>query len=1162
MVAIAGWDDTFSRENFRYTYDNASAEEYGMGEVKLPERDGAWLVKNSWGERIGDAGYFWLSYEDLAMVTQGNVFAFDFGTGDNYDHNYQYDGSNGRRDYSAAQITAAAVYTVYGEEDSFQEIDAVGIGFSSTSTDYTVKVYTDLENADDPESGVLAATVSGKTSFTGFYTIEIEDTVIVEAGETFAVVVTAAKRGRTALFVDTTYQNGTWIKFDASTENDRTFYKSGQTWYDAGKKKHCTFRIKAYTNDIAAPVAGSVDRILSTSMLEEVAPQAYTGEAVEPEPVLVFDGERLIRGVDYTVTYNNNVEVTTEDSKAQILIRGEGEYAGNELTTVFAIEPKEITSDMITAKTCIYDGDSHEDIIAVIHNGNIIQKGTDYTVKYSKTPRNAGSYSAKVSGTGNYCGSIMYSFVIESLDLADPDLVTIRLNDSQEYTGQAIKPEVTILYQGKVIPTADYIVQYRNNKNVGAAEVTVKGKKNCRQSITRQFQIVPRTITAQSVTVSVKDGTYTGNAVMPKAMVKDGKVTLKVNKDYILAYEDNTGASTAARVTVTGIGNYTGERLQYFTIKQMTVPTKKITAALNASYGNQPAECTVYVKGKRIDAGQYELIIRRAGEEAMVQEQNLALGEKYDITVTLKNNYTGSAVIRNIVCTRNVESLRISLGQENSYSENEYMYTGSVQKPVVTVEEENGTILNVGKDYSVAYTDNINAGTATVTVTGKGKYGGTVQFPFVIRPKEIERESLKIGISAQTYTGVELKPSVTLQYGRKKLRAGTDYRLGEYTNNKDVSYSASQDVVAGAKIEISLLNYRLVDGEESTSFLTGFFMIKPAKITSVTVGPCYYAGGSKVEPAVTVKVGKSELMPADYEVFYSENEQVGKKAKVTVKAKKNGNYTGSKTVSFKIEKEPLSKATVEGITEQIYTGAEITIPPYEICVRNGSGAVIDPNTYTIKYKNNTRVGTAKIVISANTDSIYRGSCTVKFRIAKADLSDVIGDIRMASKVYTGRKLTYPAKEIQSAVESATRHKVSYKVSFSDNVNAGEAKILLTGTGNYTGTKEITFSILPCSIKNTAVRLKENRLIYDQGRPVYAEISKITYGRLTLQQGRDYTVSSVNSTGLGAAFVRITGRGNYSGMKSVYYSIAEDEKSDKSGHYAGLLDTFGEMYCSE
>lgn len=1133
VVAIVGWDDTFSRDNFKYTY-NYLYTGYMYGTPKLPKKNGAWLIKNSWGESKGDSGYFWISYEDVSLFTEGNVFAFDFGAGNNYDHNYQYDGSNGTRYYSGSPVTAAAVYTANGEEDSFQEIDAVGVGFASASTDYTVSIYTNLEDESNPESGVLAATASGKTSFAGFYTIEIDDTVIVEAGETFAVVVTAKRSGKASLFIDTTYTNGGWIRFNASTENDRTFYKSGKTWNDAGKKLKATFRIKAYTNDAEPLVIRSEDKVLSMDMLEEILPQEYTGEAVQPEPVLVFSGNRLTAGVDYTVEYSDNVTVTDVNKKAKVIITGKGDYSGNVLTAEFEIQPKNIDADMVSLDKCVYDGTVHNGIVSVIHNGKTIVEGEDYTVKYNKNPQNAGSYSVTVGGKGNYSGSVKQNFTVEKLNLEDLEEADITLIDEVEYTGQALKPGVQITYNGKTISAANYTVKYQYNQNAGTAKVTITGKTNCIKSAVKQFQINPKSLAAENVTVSVKEGTYSGKEVKPAVTVKYGKTTLKKDKDYTLKYENNVDASGEAQVIVKGTGNYAGELSRTFTIKQQKVAASKIKVSLSGAYDEHSPVCSVYANGKKLNDGEYDLIIKNAGQGEEIAESSLVLGQKYDITVTLKGNYSGSATVKNAACIRDVQSLSVRLKQGDSY-----VYTGSAQQPVVIVEDENGTALKKGTDYNIAYSGNTNAGEASVTITGKGKYGGTKVLPFTISPKEVTQGELKINISAQNYTGAELKPSVTVNYGKKKLRAGTDYRLGNYTNNKDVSYNEQHEAVAGAGVEITLLNYVVKQGDDTVQTVTGNFMIKPVKITAVTTGSCYYGGeGKPVEPEVTVKAGKVKLDPKDYEISYSNNEQVGKKAKVTVTAKQDSNYTGSKTVTFSIAKEPLSKAKVEGVSEQTYTGKAITIPSSVINVKSNSGTVINSDDYTIKYKNNIKVGTATVTITANANSIYSGSKTVKFKINKANLVDVIKDVSLASKAYTGKKLTFTAKEIQNAVTEAVGFNPSYKISYSNNVDAGKAKVILTGTGSYTGTKEIEFTILPGNIKNASVRLKSSKLSYNQGNPVYAEINKIVYGSVTLKRGRDYTVSYINSKGKGAAYVRITGRGNFTGMKSVYYLISE------------------------
>ena len=123
-------------------------------------------------------------------------------------------------------------------------------------------------------------------------------------------------------------------------------------------------------------------------------------------------------------------------------------------------------------------------------------------------------------------------------------------------------------------------------------------------------------------------------------------------------------------------------------------------------------------------------------------------------------------------------------------SKTKYPYTGKEIEPKVTVKgskAENTVTLKKGTDYTVTYENNVNAGTATVTVTGAGKYTGTLTKTFKITRLDISGAKATLKNTSMTYTGKALKPAVTVKIkldGKTvTLKAGTDYTV-KYSNNK------------------------------------------------------------------------------------------------------------------------------------------------------------------------------------------------------------------------------------------------------------------------------------------------------------------------------------------------------------------------------------------
>lgn len=170
-VMIVGWDDNYSKDNF-------------SGSTK-PQNNGAWLVRNSWGSDY--LGYFWMSYETNSLTD--TAWAFDFAPADEYDNNYQYDGAlQTATDVYYNQV--ANVYTVAEKQGVASEtLKAVSLSFMKTANvNYTIEVYTNLTDTSNPESGIKSAVVEGQTAYAGYYTIPLENEVILQPGSSYAIV--------------------------------------------------------------------------------------------------------------------------------------------------------------------------------------------------------------------------------------------------------------------------------------------------------------------------------------------------------------------------------------------------------------------------------------------------------------------------------------------------------------------------------------------------------------------------------------------------------------------------------------------------------------------------------------------------------------------------------------------------------------------------------------------------------------------------------------------------------------------------------------------------------------------------------------------------------------------------------------------------------------
>ena len=265
-VSVVGWDDHYSRLNFR--------------EDLRPDQDGAWIVKNSRGPEMGTDGYFFVSYEDRISAICGICF-FAVGPVDEFDHNYQYDGtlSSGTYPQYPNGSAVANVFTAGGRE----RLDAVSVDTSFPDMDYTLKIYTDLADPSAPSSGTLSASQTGSLPYTGYQTVRLEKPVPLSAGQTFAVVFQLSS-------VRLSHMDCASVLFDVSGETEveawthitrpASFYQpAGETaWYPANGGNG-NYRIKAYTSDYT-PVEERTFARLTCSVPGSVPLKPGSGESV------------------------------------------------------------------------------------------------------------------------------------------------------------------------------------------------------------------------------------------------------------------------------------------------------------------------------------------------------------------------------------------------------------------------------------------------------------------------------------------------------------------------------------------------------------------------------------------------------------------------------------------------------------------------------------------------------------------------------------------------------------------------------------------------------------------------------------------------------------------------------------------------------------------
>lgn len=582
------------------------------------------------------------------------------------------------------------------------------------------------------------------------------------------------------------------------------------------------------------------------------------------------------------------------------------------------------------------------------------------------------------------------------------------------YTGKAIKPEVRVYdYKTRLEEKKDYTISYKNNVNAAdknsakAPVIIITGKGNYEGRINKTFTIAPKDITDPDVKADGITVASNNRQQKPVPVLTWNGKKLANKKDYNYTAEAQTEAGSYP-ITLTGTGNYTGERKITFVITK-GVPASKLSVGKVPAYTYTGKAIT---PEPTVKSGRDVLV--KDKDYRLTYEDNTEVGTASVIITGTgtegKSNYFGVKRVTfqiKPVATMNRVKLDRNFGAGAVYTGNAVEPDEGVLTMTLKVNGVNETYTLVkGTDYTVTYQNNVRAGTATALFEGKGAYSGTLKKAYRINAYDLQfdpNQKLEIQMQeAYPYVKGGSMPKPVVKFDGKRLTEGTDYTLS-YKNHGTAGNFATVTVRGKGNFKGSAVKSYRVDARDISKEVEN----TPNSAITVSAADKVYQNRPniyKTKIQVLDMNGKALAAGKDYDrnVVYTyaaitkvsnkNGETVERKAgdpvdmtdiipkgtqiQVTVNAK-GGNYLGTVTGVYRIVESDIGKAKVT-VQAQTYTGKEITLSDKDITVVVG-GITVSPESYEIiGYSNNVKKGTAKVTIRGK--GSYGGTKTVTFKI--------------------------------------------------------------------------------------------------------------------------------------------------------------------------------------
>lgn len=291
-ITIVGWDDDYSYENFKTTPVSGDGTPI----------NGAWIVRNSWGEDYADNGYEYVSYMDPTIGMNAVVYSV---SDKNIENIYSYDthGLSGSLGFSSASISIANRYTATEDNES---VTAIGTYVINAGESFEIYIDDNAEASSDSPAELSQSKFTNNrvtlldpetknetkkvtVNDIGYFALELADPITV-SGNFDVIIKIYSPDGSNTVSVPICSATQNYSSAFESTA-DVSYYSSGLlgnsivSWKDIGDSNH-NLCVKAYTNsvDTAPSESPSAVPTVTPTLTPTQTPSAAPSESPSAEP--------------------------------------------------------------------------------------------------------------------------------------------------------------------------------------------------------------------------------------------------------------------------------------------------------------------------------------------------------------------------------------------------------------------------------------------------------------------------------------------------------------------------------------------------------------------------------------------------------------------------------------------------------------------------------------------------------------------------------------------------------------------------------------------------------------------------------------------------------------------------------------------------------------